>query len=101
MAAPPHGPRLAERSLLWLFRSHVSCLLCLAPATPGGAHAALLERLQALTPDRVPNFEAAVYGPVGQPPMAHELEDLSQGAIGRPKIKVAFSIGPCANWQGH
>ena len=31
----------------------------------------------------------------------YELEDLSQGAIGRPKIKVAFSIGPCANWQGH
>ena len=51
------------------FRNHAVCLLCLAPAVRGRgvlmAAAALLEGLQAFSPDRSANLEAALCGAGG------------------------------------
>ena len=65
----PHGARLADRPLPRLFRDHVACLIAWPrQLVVGGAlmaMAALLEGLQALTPDRSSNLFAAFCGASG------------------------------------
>ena len=66
---PAHRAWLAVRPLHWLFRDHVVFLFRLAAPLVVGvtimAVAALLEGLQALTPDRSANLEAALWGAGG------------------------------------
>jgi hypothetical protein len=85
-----HGARLGDRPLCRLLRDHVDRLPRLAPrpfVVRGAltATAVLLEGLQGLTPDRTPNFLAALYGAGGVP--AALLAELHPGTEADPSAQ--------------